>query len=148
MWLFSSVQRPLHGPCAQMLIRMNKSRWLIKWIHSCERLCTSLKRHDVWVASPPLYQLSWAEQAVENSDGQVTVINILWTRLALTSLLGPFGNSFYPPRCIDALFGVRIPFQSQVQSPECSPPVQSPVHLYKGHRTAEGTAEILLGKIR
>ena len=52
------------------------------------------------------------------------------TRLALTSVLGPFGNSFYPSRCIDALFGVRIPFQSQVQSPEgnldSSPPVQSP----------------------
>ena len=38
---------------------------------------------------------------------------------------------FYPPRCIDALFGVRIPFRSLVHSPEVnpdsSPPVQSPV---------------------
>ena len=42
-------------------------------------------------------------------------LEYLTTRLALTSVLGPFGNSFYPPRCIDALFGVRIPFQSQVQ---------------------------------
>ena len=40
---------------------------------------------------------------------------IMITRLALTSVLGSFGNLFYPPRCIDALFGVRIPFQSQVQ---------------------------------
>ena len=40
-------------------------------------------------------------------------------------------NSFYTPRCIDALFGVRIPFQSLVQGPELnpdsSPPVESPV---------------------
>ena len=40
-------------------------------------------------------------------------------------------DSFYPLRCIDALFGVRIPFRSLVHNPEVnpdsSPPVQSPV---------------------
>ena len=69
-------------------------------------------------------------------------LEYLTTRLALTSVLGPFGNSFYPPRCIDALFGVRIPFQSQVQSPEgnpdSSPPIQSPIYVYTGHRTPVG----------
>ena len=38
-----------------------------------------------------------------------------------TSVLGPFGNLFYPPRCIDALFGVQraiqiLVRQSRVQS--------------------------------
>ena len=56
------------------------------------------------------------------------------TRLALTSVLGPFAaeiHSTVTPRCIDALCGVRIPFQSLAQSPkgnpDSSPPVQSPV---------------------
>ena len=47
-------------------------------------------------------------------------------------------NSFYPSRCIGALFRVRIPFRSQIQIPEVnpdsSPPVQSPGHLHTGHR--------------
>ena len=51
-------------------------------------------------------------------------------------------HSTLTPRCIDALFVVRIPFQSLVQSPEgnpdSSPPVQSPVHIYTGHRTPVG----------
>ena len=50
------------------------------------------------------------------------------------------------PRCIDALFGVRMPFQSLAESPkgnpDSSPPVQSPVmftqvtvgHLYYDSR--------------
>ena len=44
--------------------------------------------------------------------------------------------------CIDALFGVSIPFQSLVQSTEGNPesrsPVQSPVHVYTGRRTPVG----------
>ena len=47
------------------------------------------------------------------------------TRLALTSVLGLFGNSFYPPRCIDALFGSK---SSPEGNPDSSPPVQRPVH--------------------
>ena len=52
-------------------------------------------------------------------------------------------NSFYTETpCIDALFGVRIPFQSLVQSPEGNPnscpSVQSPVHVYTGHKTPVG----------
>ena len=47
-------------------------------------------------------------------------------------------NSFYSDtRCIDALCGVRIPFQSLAQSPkgnpDSSPPVQSPVNVYTSH---------------
>ena len=63
---------------------------------------------------------------------------VMLTRLALASVLGPFGvhlfclNSFYKPQCIDALFTVRIPFQSLVQSPDINPdPVQSPVHVHR-----------------
>ena len=51
-------------------------------------------------------------------------------------------HSTLTPQCIDALFGVRIPFQSLIQSPEgnpdSSPPVQSPVYVYTGHRTPVG----------
>ena len=40
-------------------------------------------------------------------------------------------NPFYTPRCMDALFGVRILFRNVVQSPEVIPdsipPIQSPV---------------------
>ena len=69
----------------------------------------------------------------------ITVCTIRKTRLALTSVLGPFGvhllKFILPTRCIDALFGARIPFQSLVQSPEdnpdSSPPVQSPVMFTK-----------------
>ena len=46
-------------------------------------------------------------------------------------------NSFYPPRCIDALFGVRIPFRSLIQR-LIQIPVQSPIHVYTGHRTPVG----------
>ena len=57
-------------------------------------------------------------------------VRLTLTRLALTSVLGLFGNSFCPHRCMNAQFGVRIPFQSQVQSPEGNPdsstPIQSP----------------------
>ena len=49
-------------------------------------------------------------------------------------------RSTLTPRCIDALFGVRIPFQSLVQSPIQIPVRQSsdPVHVYTGHRTPVG----------
>ena len=61
------------------------------------------------------------------------------TRLALTSALGPFAAHLLKfilqwPRCIDALFGVRIPFQSLAQrrkgNPDSSPETS---HVYTSH---------------
>ena len=56
--------------------------------------------------------------------------------------LSPVYSGHLETWCIDALLGVKIPFQSQVQSPEGNPdsipPVQSPVHVYTGHRTPVG----------
>ena len=50
-------------------------------------------------------------------------------------------NSFYSPRCIDALFGFKIPFRSLVQIPEVnsdpSLPVQSPV-MFTRSQNARG----------
>ena len=84
-------------------------------------MCISLEKGDACSHARDLFhlfQIDFTAVKITTPFERLCFI-ICRTRLALTSVLGPFGNSFYPPR-------VRIPFQSQVQM-AIQIPIQIPV---------------------